>query len=177
MRYVLLKHVNELEFHVDFLLDCGGDRLLSWQISDKNSIETLLQVGNIFDFTRPSSGIINKVPLVCRRNFDHRLIYLDFSGDLGDHRGCVTRIECGIWEITEPVSGRLVIKTTGMLLPDNIPTAKQWQLEPPGGLAINERELSPDRLMEMLPPPGEKVWRFWMLPLFSGKTLGYGNGF
>ena len=158
MRYVLLKHENQGDFHVDFLLDCGDERLLTWQINDKNFASFLICDEKYFDLTKLPNDIDHTVCSNCRRNFDHRRKYLDFSGDIGDCRGHVTRIECGTWELLEINTRRLVIKTVGNRLVENLPTTRQWQFEPPVEIAIGSCGTSLDRLMQRLPPPGEENW-------------------
>ena len=157
-RFVLLKHENKVDFHVDFLLDCGGDRLLTWQFSDKLFANLLVADENFFDFTKSPNRINSTVDSNCRRIFDHRRKYLNFSGDLGDHRGYITRIECGTWELLNLSARQLVIKTVGTRLADNAPVTRLWQFEPPIEIAVDTPVATPDWLMQQLPPPGDGNW-------------------
>jgi len=153
-RFVLSKHESKSDFHIDFFVDFGGESLLTWKICDKNFAGFISNDEKFFNFTESQIGIGDTFFLNCQRIFDHRRKYLDFSGDLGDDRGRVTRIECGTWELLELNAHRLTIKTVGTRLNDNLPTVKQWQFEPP-----NEIELTPHTpLLEQLPPPGEGIW-------------------
>jgi len=158
MRYVLLKHEEQGDFHADFLLDCGRERLLTWQISDTRFASFLVGHENFFDFTTSPNNIIHTICSKCRRIPDHRWKYLDFSGELGDHRGYVTRAECGQWELRELTARRLVIKTVGTRLADHSSISRQWQFEPPVEITLNPDGTSPDRLMQQLPPPGDENW-------------------
>ena len=158
MRYVLLKHEKDGDFHVDFLLDCGFERLLTWQICDNNLIKHLETGENFSNFSCLPNRTNDTFFPNCQRIFDHRRKYLDFSGDLGDGRGCVSRIECGTWELCGVCVKRLVIKTVGTCLADHSTIVRQWQFEPPVEIALVPGEPSPDRLMQQLPPPDDGDW-------------------
>jgi len=158
MRYVLLKHVINNDFHIDFLLDCGTERLLTWQITDHIFIDRLTFDDNFFNFTESPNRINDTIYSVCRRVFDHRRRYLDFSGDLGNQRGCVEIVEYGNWELQVVCTKNLVFKTTGIRLEGHSPTARLWQFEPPIEIALASDETTPDRLMQLLPPPGGENW-------------------
>ena len=158
MRYVLLKHENQGDFHIDFLLDCGEERLLTWQIGDKSLVNFLIGNEKFFDFSTLPNSIATTVYSNCRRIFDHRRKYLDFSGDLGDDRGYVTCMEHGIWELVELDAKQLVLKTVGTRLADNSPLSRQWQFEPPVTMTLSPDEISLERLMQHLPPPGNGIW-------------------
>ena len=158
MRYVLLKHNKQGDFHVDFMLDCGEDRLLTWQISDKNLTNYLIDDEKFLDFTKSPNGIDRTFYSKCRRIFDHRRKYLDFCGDLGDDRGHVTRVECGTWELLEFTAHQLTIKTSGTRVADNTPIIRQWQFEPPLGMVIEPDGTTLTRLMHLLPPPSDENW-------------------
>jgi len=158
MRYVLLKHEKDKDFHVDFLLDCGLERLITWQITDPIFIDRLKFDEIFFNFAESPNRINDTIYSYCRRIFDHRRMYLDFSGDLGDHRGCVTRIEYGNWELCEVCANRLVMKTVGTCPAGNTPTARLWRFEPPAEITLDFNETTPDRLMQKLPPPGDENW-------------------
>ena len=158
MRYVLLKHERNGDFHVDFLLDCGRERLLTWQIVDHNLIDRLKFDGNFFNFAESPNRTNDTFYSSCRRVFDHRRKYLDFSGDLGDCRGCVASTEYGDWELCEICTRQLVIKTVGVLVADDSPVTRLWQFEPHIETMLTPGETSPDRLMQMLPPPSDVNW-------------------
>jgi hypothetical protein len=158
MRYVLLKHEKYDDFHIDFLLDCGQERLLAWQIHNQNSI-SFFRFDELFsNFSKQQSITNHTSRLNCRRIFDHRRNYLDFSGDLGDSRGFVTPIEFGTWELCEVCAKQLVIKTVGTHLSDGSPTAWLWQFEPPTEIALAPGGTPPEQLMQQLPPPSEENW-------------------
>ena len=162
MRYVLLKHEIHSDFHIDFMIDCGDERLLSWQIDDKNLASFLVGSEKYCNFSGSPNSIDATIYSKCQRIFDHRLVYLDFWGDLGEYRGHITRVECGTWELLELDARLLVIKTLGTRLTDN-PVAnslaiRQWQFEPPVEIVIDPNEPLPVRLMQQLPPPGEDHW-------------------
>ena len=158
MRYVLLKHENHGDFHVDFLLDSGEERLLSWQITDKSFANNIVGDEKSFDFTQRPNSIDHTLYSYCRRIFDHRRKYLDFSGNLGEHRGYVNCVENGIWELLEQTASRFVIKTVGTRLADNSPVTRQWRFEPPDDMTLTLVGTSPVRLLSQLPPPGEENW-------------------
>ena len=162
MRYTLLKHKNHGDFHVDLMFDCGEEHLLTWQIDDKSFASFLVGEENFFNFTDLLNNKDATVYSNCRRIFDHRRKYLDFSGDLGDHRGYVTRVECGTWKLLELDARRLVIKTIGTRLTDtpvaNLLSIRQWQFEPPVEIVIDLSGTLSERLMQQLPPPGEGTW-------------------
>ena len=157
-RFVLLKHENKGDFHVDFLLDCGSDRLLTWQINDKFLANFLTCGEKFFDFTKSSNHTNNTVYSNCQRIFDHRLKYFDFSGDLGEYRGYVTRLEYGIWELSELTGSRLAIKTVGTRLADNLLISRLWLFVPLGEMTMDIKAEKPDQLMQQLPPPGNGKW-------------------
>jgi hypothetical protein len=158
MRYVLLKHERNGDFHVDFLLDCGAERLLSWQICDENFTKSLIFAVKFFNLAESPKRIIGTANAVCRRNFDHRKLYLDYEGEISNNRGHVTRIEYGNWELSTVRSDQITLVTTGRQIAQNSPTVKQWQFRPPKGFAIDTQNLSPPELLEKLPPPGESEW-------------------
>ena len=158
MRYVLLKHEKEKDFHVDFLLDCGLERLLTWQITDPFFIDRLKFGGNFFNIAESPNRTNGIFYSNCHRIFDHRRMYLDFSGDLGDCRGRVDRIEYGNWELQEVCARQLVIKTVGVHLAEHSSMTRLWRFEPPAEITLDLHGTSPDRLMQQLPPPGDENW-------------------
>ena len=158
MRYVLLKHDKQEDFHVDFLLDCGEERLLTWQISDKILTNFLVCDVNFLDFTKSPNRINHTFYANCRRIFDHRRKYLDFSGDLGDYRGYVTRIECGTWEPLEVTAHQLSIETVGTRLADNMQIIRKWHFEPPMGKVSVPDGTTHNRLIQQISLPSEENW-------------------
>jgi len=158
MRYALLKHEKDNDFHVDFLLDCGLEHLLTWQITDHVFIDRNKFEGNFFNFAESPKITNDTFYSNCRRVFDHRPKYLDFSGDLSDGRGCVACIECGDWDMCDICSRHLIIKTVGVLLADHSPITRLWKFEPPVEITLDITATSPDWLMQQLPPPGNENW-------------------
>jgi len=158
MHYVLLKHENNGDFHVDILLDCGQERLLTWQIGDHDFIDWLKFDGNFFNFAESPNHTNDTFYSKCRRIFDHQRKYLDFSGELGESRGHITRIEYGKWELHEICAKQIVIKMVGVLLAEHSPITRHWRFEPPVEIALDLNGSSPGRLMQQLPPPGDGNW-------------------
>ena len=158
MRYVLLKHEKNSDFHVDFLLDCGQERLLTWQIVDHIFFDRLKFDGNFFNFAESPNRTNDIFYANCHRIFDHRREYLDISGDLGNLRGCVIRIEYGDWTLLEVCAKQLVIQTFGTNPANNFSMARLWRFEPQIEIALDLHGTSLDRLMQQLPPPGDENW-------------------
>ena len=162
MRYVLLKHDKQEDFHVDFLLDCGEERLLTWQISDKTLTNFLMGEVIFLDFIKSPNSIDRTFYSKCLRIFDHRRKYLDFSGDLGNDRGQVSRLEYGTWELLEMTAHRLVIKTFGTrpadAIADAAPAVRLWQFEPPLGMVIEPDGTTLINLMQRIPLPSDENW-------------------
>ena len=158
MRYILLKHEKDSDFHADFLLDCGAERLLSWQICDENFTKPFIFTVKFFNLAESLKHTIDAISVICRRNFDHRKLYLDYEGEISNNRGHVTRIETGNWELSAVCSGKITLVTTGRHIAQNSPTIKQWQFHLPEGFAIDTQNLLPPDLLEKLPPPGESEW-------------------
>ena len=80
--------------HFDFLLEAGGV-LRAWRLA-----------------AEPVAG----KPLAAEANFDHRLIYLDFEGEVSGGRGRVTRWDEGTFEWVEDAPGRAVVDVLGTKL-------------------------------------------------------------
>lgn len=171
MRYVLLKHEKDDEFHVDFLLDCEAERLLSWQLSGENFTWSLVSDAKFFNLAESPKRKIDTIATFCRRIFDHRKVYLDYEGEISENRGRVVRAECGNWEIVLCDTRKLVLETSGIRSTDHLPTIKQWHFEPPEDSVIDTRNFSPSNLMERLPPPGEADWRLRCRFLHSGQPF------
>ena len=98
MQYVLLKHERDNDFHVDFLLDCGCERLLSWRICDENFAGLLVDDVKYFNLAELPEQKIDTMVTFCRRNFDHRRLYLEYEGEISENRGRVERVEWGKWD-------------------------------------------------------------------------------
>lgn len=158
MQYVLLKHANGDKFHVDFLLDCGLERLLSWQICDENLARLLVSRIKNSVFSKRPKQKNDTIDLFCRRIFDHRKLYLNYEGDIAGDRGRVDRAECGKWELLEVLTRQIIIKTTGRLVTDDSQAVKLWQFQLPENFALNESDFSPPELMQRLPPPSDAKW-------------------
>jgi len=159
MQYTVLKHEKDSDFHVDFLLDCGDERLLTWKICDERFAKYLVWEEKNCDLDKQPISIDDTIYANCRRVFDHRRKYLDFSGDLGNHRGYIIRVECGSWELRELTVRRLVINTVGRRLEDNSPMTRQWCFEPPVAMTLAPDDGTPsDRLIRQLPPPSDENW-------------------
>jgi len=158
MRYVLLKHEKDGDFHVDFLLDCGAEHLLSWQICDENFTKSPIFAVKIFNLTESPKHTIKTIDAICHRNFDHRKLYLDYEGEISSNRGRITRIEYGNWGLSDVCSGKITLVTTGRNVAQNSPSIKQWQFRPPENFAIDTQNVSSVELLEKLPPPGESEW-------------------
>jgi len=158
MRYVLLKHEKDNDFHVDFLLDCGQECLLTWQMTDHVFIDRLKSNGIFLNFAESPNRTNDTFYSNCHRIFDHRRKYLDFSGDIGDSRGRVVCMDNGEWELCEICAQHLIIKTIGVFSVDNSPITRIWRFEPPIGITLDTDGTSPDRLMQHLPPPDDENW-------------------
>ncbi|MDR1384912.1 MAG: hypothetical protein LBJ67_13850 [Planctomycetaceae bacterium] len=124
MRYVLLKHIKENDFHVDFLLDCGKKQLLTWQVKNINFFRWLT---NNIDFSDCSEISTNTIETPCQRIVDHRRKYLDFEGEINNNRGFVEKIEWGEWKVLSIKPHQFLLKTIGTQKNNKIQTAKKWQ--------------------------------------------------
>jgi hypothetical protein len=158
MRYVLLKHKNGDDFHVDFLLDCGGERLLSWQIDDEKFAGSLVSCVKFFILAEQSKQTTDTINTVCQRIFDHRRLYLDYEGEISENRGHVTRIEWGQWDISATNGRQITLTTIGRHIAQNAITVKRWQFRPPENFVIDTQNLSVQNLMQKLPLPGHVKW-------------------
>ena len=158
MRYVLLKHEKNSDFHVDFLLDCGGERLLSWQICEENFANSLVSGVKFFNLAESPKQITDTIHSVCRRNFDHRKIYLNCEGEIGENRGRVICVECGEWDFFSFDQKQIVLQTNGGHTTTDSPIRRQWQFLLPFGVTIEIQDIAPANLMQRLPPPGDTDW-------------------
>jgi hypothetical protein len=75
-RFVILHHTGYREDHYDFMLERDGV-LKTWTI-------------HALDFTRPQKAV---------RNFDHRIAYLDYEGEISGGRGAVKRVRGGEYTV------------------------------------------------------------------------------
>jgi hypothetical protein len=124
-RYVILEHDWPTP-HWDVLFE-AGTVLRAWRVA-----------------AEPRCGI----PLPAERNFDHRLMYLDYEGPLTGNRGRVTRWDVGTFDWIEDGGGCVVVEVCGdrlqgrlELTPDSLeacPTASAR------GAAESTRPASPE---------------------------------
>lgn len=158
MQYVLIKHEKGENFHVDFLLDCGAERLLSWQLCDEKFIKSLVSGVKFFILAEQPKQITHTIDFVCRRIFDHRKRYLDYEGEIDENRGRVICVERGEWELSAINERQLTLKTMGRHITDKTLNVKAWLFEPPKGLEIDMQSPPQCHLMQRLPPAGEADW-------------------
>jgi len=92
-RFALLEH-DHPSAHLDLLLEDGGV-LLAWRLG-----------------ALPPDG--GSVPAV--RNFDHRLVYLDYEGPVSGGRGSVRRLDGGELVWLERTPRRLAAQVSGRTL-------------------------------------------------------------
>ena len=81
-RFVILHHQSPTDEHWDVMLETDS-ALTTW------SVPPLLSIGS--SFACPAT----RLP-------DHRKHYLDYEGEITDHRGTVTRIDAGTYEPLSP---------------------------------------------------------------------------
>ena len=79
--------------HFDFLLE-AGNVLRAWRLASPP------QVGEN----------------AAAANFDHRLFYLDYEGDVSGGRGTVRRYDAGTFEWVEDTPGRVLVELSGTIL-------------------------------------------------------------
>ena len=69
---------------------------------------------------------------VATRNFDHRLIYLDYEGPISGGRGSVRRLDGGSFDWVERADGRLIADVRGRLLAGRVELVRvggeEWRL-------------------------------------------------
>jgi hypothetical protein len=108
-RFVLLEH-DHPSTHLDLLLE-AGEILLAWRID-----------------APPAEG----VAIVATRNFDHRLVYLDYEGPISGGRGTVRRIDRGELVWIERGEERLTAEVSGIALDGRLELTRvegdQWRL-------------------------------------------------
>ena len=92
-RFVLLEHDHPAP-HLDLLLEDGG-ALLAWRL----------------DEVPPDGGAV-----AAARNFDHRLVYLDYEGPISGGRGRVRRLDRGELTWLDREAGRLTAEVRGTTL-------------------------------------------------------------
>lgn len=98
--YVILRHDLPAGAHWDLMLDLG-EALATWQLArDPASLAD------------PTST--DAIP-ACRIA-DHRRAYLDYEGPVSGHRGSVTRVEKGTYELIGHSPCGWTIRLTGALL-------------------------------------------------------------
>jgi DNA polymerase Ligase (LigD) len=93
LRFVVLEH-RWKGVHWDFMLECG-DALRTW------AIDLPLAAG---------------VDLPARALPDHRLIYLDYEGEISGNRGQVRRVDMGTYRALDWSAGRVRVEVTGSQL-------------------------------------------------------------
>ncbi len=100
LRFAVLKHVRAVDIHWDLLLQIPDRELLAtWQIRLNPQ-----QWGGI-------SGPVAAVQLP-----DHRMIYLEYEGEISGGRGNVTRVDCGKMELVRLDDQRIHFILHGQLV-------------------------------------------------------------
>lgn len=89
-RYVILEHDWPVP-HWDVLLEAGAV-LRAWRVA-----------------VEPRCG----AALPAERNFDHRLMYLEYEGPISGNRGSVTRWDVGTFDWVEDGGDRVVVEVCG----------------------------------------------------------------
>jgi len=92
-RFVVLTH-DHPQLHWDLMLE-EGDVLRTWRLASPPT----------------SSGPIDAEALP-----DHRPMYLDYEGPVGDNRGTVTRFDSGTYELVQELPDSLVVRLFGIRL-------------------------------------------------------------
>jgi hypothetical protein len=92
-RFALLEHDHPAA-HLDLLLQ-AGEVLWAWRID-----------------ALPPAGVAAEA----ERNFDHRLVYLDYEGPVSGGRGQVRRLDGGEFEWVEESAGCVVAALRGRVL-------------------------------------------------------------
>jgi len=155
MQYVLLKHKKCDDFHVDFLLDCGAERLLTWQFSDKKLVQILPSDVNFLDIPVSPNSTIDKIKTVAKRIFDHRRRYLEFEGEIDAQHGSVTRIDRGEWELVSLDDQQLTINTASCHVANFEQT---WTFHFPEKMSCPSREFQLFELGKCIPEPNDDIW-------------------
>ena len=108
-RFALLEHDHPSP-HLDLLFE-AGEVLWAWRL------EALPAPGGAAASTR---------------NFDHRLLYLDYEGPISGGRGSVRRLDGGWFEWVERADGRLIADVRGRLLAGRVELVRvggeEWRL-------------------------------------------------
>ena len=160
MQYVLLKHEKYNDFHVDFLLDYGAERLLTWQFSDKKLAQILPPHGIFLDISMSPDRTTDKIKTIARRIFDHRRHYLEFEGELDAQRGSVTRIDRGEWELVSLDDQQLTINTASR----HVANFEQiWTFHFPKKMScpcldFHRHDFHPFELGKWLPESNDDIW-------------------
>jgi hypothetical protein len=124
-RFVILSH-DWPEPHLDLLLERGGV-LKAWRLPAN------------FDPAGEATAV---------HNFDHRLHYLDFEGEIGGDRGRVTRWDAGELEWLTAAEGVFTVRMHGATVRGVFVmrrmNAKEWRLvaSPAGQVPPGEGDLS-----------------------------------
>ncbi|MCL2348314.1 MAG: hypothetical protein FWC50_08640 [Planctomycetaceae bacterium] len=160
MRYVLLKHEKYNDFHVDFLLDCGAERLLTWQFSDKKLLQFFPMDANFLDIPVSPNHTIDKIKIIARRIFDHRRRYLEFEGEIAPQQGSVTRIEQGEWELVSLDDQQLTINTASRNTAKChfAKSGQIWVFHFPRKTICPCHDFHPWELGKRIPEPNNDIW-------------------
>jgi hypothetical protein len=98
--YVILRHDLADQTHWDLMLDLG-EALATWQL--KRDPATLAD---------PAAG--EAIPAL--RIADHRRAYLEYEGPVSNHRGHVTRVDSGTYEVIDHSPCGWIVRLNGTLL-------------------------------------------------------------
>jgi len=118
-RFAILRHEGPDGLHWDLLLE-AGQALRTWALP-----------------ALPAEG----VEITCQALPDHRLVYLDYEGEISGRRGSVVRWDHGTYRIDRQTAQELAIKLegaklAGRLLLRGLPgRTDQWGLRWLGGVA------------------------------------------
>jgi hypothetical protein len=82
--------------------------------SDQSHFDWMFQVGDALRTwaTTPLAGFDQSLDLPCDLLSDHRLAYLEYEGDIGGDRGCVTRVLAGQFLLLDQDSDRFAARMT-----------------------------------------------------------------
>ena len=89
-RFVVLEHTSREGVHFDLMLEHVQGTLWTWSFSQF-----------------PGAGTS------CRRLFDHRPLYLDLEGDVGEGKGTVKRVDAGTLDWLNEEEGRVYVTLRG----------------------------------------------------------------
>jgi len=77
--------------------------------------DLMLEVGSVLaTWQVPNSPLDwDRTEILCRRLFDHRLVYLTYEGPIGNGRGEVALVEAGTYERMKEVEGIWTVVLSG----------------------------------------------------------------